>query len=75
VTSAPHQQSARALRETLALYEEKRDLVSLGAYKKGSDPRLDRALAKIDAIEAFLRQGRHERTPFAETVASLGRLA
>jgi type III secretion protein N (ATPase) len=75
VTSAPHQQSARALRETLALYEEKRDLVSLGAYKKGSDPRLDRALAKIDAIEAFLRQGRHERTPFAETVATLGRLA
>jgi len=75
VTSAPHQQSARALRETLALYEEKRDLVSLGAYKKGSDPRLDRALAKIEAIEAFLRQGRHERTPFAETVAALGRLA
>ena len=75
VTSAPHQQSARALRETLALYEEKRDLVSLGAYKKGSDPRLDRALAKIDAIEAFLRQGRHERTAFAETVAALGRLA
>ena len=75
VTSEPHQRSARALRETLALYEEKRDLVSLGAYKKGSDPRLERALAKIDAIEAFLRQGRHERTPFAETVASLGRLA
>jgi type III secretion protein N (ATPase) len=75
VTSEPHQRSARALRETLALYEEKRDLVSLGAYKKGSDARLDRALTKIDAIEAFLRQGRLERTPFAETVAQLGRLA
>jgi type III secretion protein N (ATPase) len=75
VTSEPHQRSARALRETLALYEEKRDLVSLGAYTKGSDARLDRALAKIDAIESFLRQGRHERTPLAETVAQLGRLA
>ncbi len=75
VTSEPHQRSARALRETLALCEEKRDLVSLGAYKKGSDARLDRALAKLDAIEAFLRQGRHERAPFAETIAALGKLA
>ena len=74
VTTAPHQSSAQKLRELLALYEQKRDLVSLGAYKKGSDPKLDHALAKIDAIEAFLRQGRHERTRFEDTVALLAKL-
>jgi type III secretion protein N (ATPase) len=74
VTTPEHQAAARKLRETLALYEQKRDLVSLGAYKAGSDPKLDAALQCIDAIEAFLRQGRHEHTPFEQTVAALGRL-
>ena len=74
VTSEPHQKSAQKLRELLALYEQKRDLVSLGAYKKGSDPKLDVALSKIDAIEQFLRQGRQERVRFEDTVAQLARL-
>ncbi len=74
VTTAPHQRSAQRLRELLALYEQKRDLVSLGAYKKGSDAKLDHALAKIDAIEGFLRQGRHERAGFDDTVALLAKL-
>jgi type III secretion protein N (ATPase) len=74
VTTPAHQAAARKLRELLALYEQKRDLVSLGAYKAGSDPKLDAALARIDAIEAFLRQGRHERAPFDQTVAALAKL-
>jgi len=75
VTSEAQQKSAQKLRELMSLYEQKRDLVSLGAYKKGSDPKLDLALSKIDAIETFLRQGRHERTPFDETVTRLAKLA
>ncbi len=71
ITSPTHQAHARKLREHLAHYEEKRDLVSLGAYKKGSDARLDAALARIDAIEAFLRQARHERSALTETLKSL----
>lgn len=74
VTSEAQQKSAQKLRELMSLYEQKRDLVSLGAYKKGSDPKLDLALSKIDAIETFLRQGRHERTPFDETVTRLAKL-
>ena len=68
------------MRELLATYERQRDLILLGAYQAGSDPRTDEAIAKIDAINAFLRQGTHENTPFAETrqrlhVAGLNRPA
>jgi type III secretion protein N (ATPase) len=71
VTTEEHRAAARKLRELLGLYEQKRDLVLLGAYKKGSDPQLDAALARIEKIEAFLRQGQKEPSPFAETLARL----
>ena len=57
VASAAHARDARALRSHLAAYEAKRDLVLLGAYRAGSDEALDAALARMPAIEAFLRQG------------------
>jgi len=50
-------QDARSLLAHLSIYEAKRDLVLLGAYERGQDQRLDAALERIDAIEAFLRQG------------------
>jgi ATP synthase in type III secretion protein N len=67
VASAEHRQAAARVRELLATYEQKRDLILLGAYKSGSDPRIDRAMAKNEAITAFLRQGLHEIAPFEET--------
>ena len=63
VTDDAHQKAAKRVREHLAIYEAKRDLVSLGAYKKGSDPALDAALARIGAIETFLGQDRHDKHP------------
>ncbi len=71
VTEDAHKKAARRVREHLAVYEAKRDLVSLGAYKKGSDPRLDAALARIDAIEAFLSQDRHDKSALESTIAAL----
>lgn len=73
VTPPEHVEAARALRAHLAIYEAKRDLVLLGAYG-GGDRRLDAALARIDAIEAFLGQG-DPPSPFAETQARLAALA
>jgi ATP synthase in type III secretion protein N len=67
VADPEHQAAAARVRELIASYEEKRDLVSIGAYQAGSDPRVDLALAKIDAIEGFLRQGLRESSPMAET--------
>ncbi len=69
-----HKEGARKLREHLGLYESKRDLVLLGAYKKGSDPKLDAALQRIDGIEAFLRQGIHESSALDRTLADLTRV-
>jgi flagellar biosynthesis/type III secretory pathway ATPase len=51
----------------MAAYEQKRDLIALGAYKRGSDPRTDEAIAAIDAISIFLRQGTHEVSSFEDT--------
>jgi ATP synthase in type III secretion protein N len=62
VTDEEHQRAAIKLRDLLAVYEDKRDLIALGAYKKGSDPRVDESLAKIDRIAQFLRQGGRERS-------------
>jgi type III secretion protein N (ATPase) len=67
VADGEHCQSAARVRELLAAYEQKRDLISLGAYRAGSDARIDKAIAKNDVIEAFLRQGLHEAAHFDET--------
>lgn len=71
VTTRQQVHAAQQLRELLAAYEDKRDLIVLGAYKPGSDPRVDRALHKIDAIENFLRQGQDE---VSDTAVTLDRL-
>jgi type III secretion protein N (ATPase) len=72
ITSDAHRDAAAKLRAHVSIYEDKRDLVLLGAYKKGSDHALDQALARIDAIEAFLRQSEHERAELSATLRALG---
>jgi len=67
VADGEHRQAAARVRELLAAYEQKRDLILLGAYKSGTDPRIDKAIAKNAAIAAFLRQGLHEAAAFDET--------
>jgi type III secretion protein N (ATPase) len=71
VVSEPHLLAAETARAHIAVHEEKRDLVLLGAYRSGSDPRLDAALARVPEIEAFLGQRENERADFAETVDTL----
>ncbi|MBN2575822.1 MAG: FliI/YscN family ATPase [Deltaproteobacteria bacterium] len=67
VVDGEHRRAAARVRELVAGYERKRDLILLGAYQPGSDPRTDAAIAKHEAIEAFLRQGRDEVCSPAET--------
>ena len=62
---------ARLVREAIAVYEDGRDLIDIGAYKPGSNEKLDDAIARMPVIEAFLRQGEHERNPFSDTQAML----
>jgi type III secretion protein N (ATPase) len=56
VTRPDHRAAAARLRELLAAYERHRDLISLGAYRAGGDAATDAAIARMPAIEAFLRQ-------------------
>ena len=67
--------AAARLREMLAVYREGRDLVEIGAYKPGTNRRLDAALAELPAIEAFLRQARGEHGALADTRARLASIA
>ncbi len=75
VTTDAHRAAAAAARRRLAIYEEHRDLVTLGAYKPGSDRALDDAIAHQAATEAFLRQGATDATPFADTLDGLEKVA
>ncbi len=74
VTSEDHVRSANKFRDILATYEKQKDLIMIGAYKKGSDQRTDRAILKIDAVNEYLKQGINEQMPFAEAIENLNRI-
>jgi len=75
VVAAEHAAAARSLRSLLAAYEQKRDLITLGAYAKGSDKRVDQAILAMPELEKFLRQDAHALADFADTQARLLELA
>lgn len=67
--------AAARVRRWWAAREEKRDLIALGGYQRGSDTAVDGALSRWARIERFLRQGHDERVPLAETIRELLALA
>jgi len=71
IVSKEHKKAAGKLRETLSNYEKQRDLILLGAYQYGTDPRVDYAIDKYDQIINYLKQDTHDATPFEETVQRL----
>ncbi len=75
LTSEEHQRGARALRECLAAWKDGRDLVEIGAYQPGSNPKLDAAILRMPAIEAFLKQRPDELSSFDETCEMLDLVA
>jgi len=60
---------ASEIRATLSTYYENYDLISIGAYKMGTNPKIDYAIQNIDRINEFLKQGIDEKFTFEETVA------
>jgi flagellum-specific ATP synthase len=71
VVPAPQLALARRLRQSSALYEHNRDLIAIGAYQRGADPRIDAAINRWPQIETYLRQDMNERVTFNESVAQL----
>lgn len=74
IVSPEHREAAAKFRQVLATYWEFRDLINIGAYQHGSNPKIDYAIQKIDAMNEFLRQGVDERSDFEETVSRLMKL-
>jgi len=68
IVSDEHKEAANKLRSVLATYEEAKDLVTIGAYEAGSDPKLDYALDKLDEVNRFLRQGVNEASSYEDTI-------
>ena len=71
ITSPEDQQLARTFRALSASYEANRDLLLMGAYRAGTDPQLDRAIAMHEALTAFLCQLQHQSVHFADSLAAL----
>lgn len=73
VDVVPEQQVllGHAVRDVLATYREAQDLINIGAYVKGSNPKIDYAQSKVNEINAFLKQGIDERADFRESVTTL----
>jgi flagellum-specific ATP synthase len=71
ITSQQHTQQAQLFRRALSIYEQHRDLISLGAYVRGSDPKVDAAMALWPQMQQFLQQDMRQRVDYA---ASLGAL-
>jgi FliI/YscN family ATPase len=71
VTTEEHRRSAQRLLDLLATYRENEDLINIGAYAKGSNPRIDESIAMVQSIRTFLRQGANEREEFDRGIEKL----
>lgn len=71
IVTKEHKAAAQRLRRILAQYESVELLLQIGEYKKGADAAADDAIAHIDAVNAFLKQGLAERSTFEETLERL----
>lgn len=74
ITPPEQQAAARRFRQLYSAYRQNRDLIVIGAYQKGSDPRVDGAIAAWPAMEAFMQQGAREGANYATSVAALAEL-
>lgn len=71
IVDKPHQKAARVLRRHLATYEENRDLVLMGAYRAGTDPAIDAAIACHPAVMEYIRQDPDEIVSLGDAVMEL----
>jgi flagellum-specific ATP synthase len=71
ITEPKHQDQARVLRELYTTYEQNKDLISLGAYRQGSDQKIDASIAYREHMMEFVRQPLNRPTDFESDLAAL----
>lgn len=71
ICSAQHLEKARRIRELLAAHSASEDLIRVGAYQKGADAVLDKAIAALPAVTSFLQQKKDEAIPLSQSLEAL----
>jgi len=66
-----HRKLAAKFIETLSTYRKYEDMITIGAYKEGSNPKVDYAIKMIDTLNRYLRQGIDDRLDFADSIQGL----
>lgn len=74
IVDAEHMQMARDLRRLYSTYQQNKDLISVGAYRPGADPRIDKAIEKNPAILNFLQQDMDESVDLSRSLSELAQL-
>jgi flagellum-specific ATP synthase len=74
IIDSEHRRYANKLKETLAIYRKAEDLINIGAYVAGSNPKIDYAIEIIEKINRYLRQDIDETTDFNESISQLDQL-
>ena len=69
-----HQRLAAKMRDLLSIYNKNEDLISIGAYKAGTNPRLDTAVGKIDAVNEYLMQRIADNFSIEEDLAEMQKI-
>ncbi|OOG26193.1 flagellar protein export ATPase FliI [Thioalkalivibrio denitrificans] len=67
-------QAARLFKQVYATYQRNRDLISVGAYQRGADPRVDAAIEYYPRLEEFLQQDMREKVDFRDSLKALDAL-
>jgi FliI/YscN family ATPase len=75
VASPDHMAASRKIREAMATYQSSEDLIQLGAYVSGSNPKLDRSIRSRENVLNFLRQNANEKSKLSDTLTGLSSIA
>jgi flagellum-specific ATP synthase len=71
ITTEEHKEAASIARDLMATYKDSEDLINIGAYVKGSNKKIDKAILYNDSIEAYLKQGVNENTDIDDSLNML----
>jgi len=71
IASEQHKQAAQRFRQLYSIYHKNQDLISVGAYKPGSDPRVDEAILYYPKLVRFLQQDRNQAEGFEQSYQQL----
>ncbi|MBH0030429.1 flagellar protein export ATPase FliI [Pseudoalteromonas sp. SWYJZ98] len=74
VVSEPHMQQARVLKQVYSMYQQNKDMITLGAYQKGTDQMLDQAINMMPRVNTFLQQGMRDVISYDDGLQGLAQL-